>query len=61
MTAITAIRARQVLEGLRRSRKVAALGKRRSARGKPAVLYGIPGTKVTAKDTAPRPGRAAAE
>lgn len=47
-------RARQVLEELKAEKKVATLGNRRSVRGKPAVLWGLPGTKLTEADKAPR-------
>lgn len=46
-------RARQVLEGMT-GKKLVVLGKRRSPRGKPAVLWGLPGTKLKRSDTEPR-------
>lgn len=52
---VTPNRARQVLESLAKKKVVGDLGKRSSLRGKPATLWGTPGTKLTAKDTKARP------
>jgi hypothetical protein len=52
---VTPNRARQVLDNLAKAKVVADLGKRNSMRGKPATLWGAPGTKLTDKDTAARP------
>lgn len=49
-------RARQVLESLGEKKKLVILDQRKSSRGKPANLWGFPGTKVTDADRAARPG-----
>lgn len=43
-------RARQLLEELRASERLVILGTRKAARGKPAFLWGIPGTVLTEED-----------
>lgn len=48
-------RARQVLEEVRGSKLVVPLGQRRSVRGKPATLWGRPGTRLSAADLKARP------
>lgn len=51
---VTPNRARQVLEELSKSKVAAELGKRNSLRGKPATLWGVPGTKLSEADMAAR-------
>lgn len=51
----TSNRARQLLEELRREQKLVTLGNRRSRRGKPSTLWGLPGTELTEEDMAPKP------
>lgn len=50
-------RARQLLESLKEAGKIAELGRRPSARGKPAVLWGKQGTKLTEADLKAPPPR----
>jgi hypothetical protein len=52
-------RARQLLAQLQRDGKVAVLGSRKSLRGKPSQLWGIPGTELTDEDRRARPSPAA--
>lgn len=56
---VTPNRARQVLEALRDSDQLEIVGKTKGGRGKPANIYGIPGTKLKPADLAPRAGKAA--
>ena len=48
-------RARQLLAQLLEEGKVAVLGSRKSLRGKPSQLWGIPGTELTEEDRKARP------
>ncbi len=51
----TSNRARQVLESLKDQNKLVELGRRPSARGKPATLWGLKGMKLDDADVAAKP------